>query len=113
MDQRLPANLEVSALLRQVQAEGGFATVLHKGEADSGTILVVTVERSGISEIYERMPALDGSRKWHPVLTQAIENKEVSQNYLDRRVIQDPDIWIIELDIANAERFIGISDRKS
>lgn len=113
MDQRLPANLEVSALLRRVQAEGGFATVLHKGEADSGSILVVTVERSGISTIYDRMPALDGSRKWHPAFVQDPENKQVFQDYLDRRVIQDPDIWIIELDIANAERFIGIGDRES
>lgn len=102
----------MSALLRQVQAEGGFATVLHKGDADSGSILVVTVQRFGISTLYERMPALDGSRKWHPVLTQDIENKHLFQEFLDRRVVQDPDTWIIELDIVNAERFIGIARRE-
>ncbi|MEO5586279.1 MAG: DUF1491 family protein, partial [Novosphingobium sp.] len=28
--------------------------------------------------------------------------------YLERRKYQDPDLWIVELDIANAERFIGL-----
>ncbi len=102
----------MSALLRQVQAEGGFATVLHKGDADSGSILVVTVQRFGNSTLYERMPAVDGSRHWHPALTQDIDNKQLFHDFLDRRVVQDPDIWIIELDIANAERFIGIASRK-
>jgi hypothetical protein len=112
VDQRLPAHLEVSGLLRQVQAEGGFATVLHKGEMDSGTILVATRDKSGISTLYERMPSLDGPRKWHIVLTQDIENMAGFQDYLDRRIVQDPDIWIVELDIVNGERFIGIVNRK-
>ena len=31
-DARIPAHLEVSGLIRSVQAAGGFATVLAKGE---------------------------------------------------------------------------------
>ena len=107
MDVRLPAHLEVSALLRSVDAAGGFAAVLSKGERDAGTLLVVITEKGEISRAYERMPEPDGSRKWHLVKTQGTENKIEFSDYLARRGIQDPDLWIVELDIAQGERFIG------
>ncbi|MBV1917442.1 MAG: DUF1491 family protein, partial [Sphingomonadaceae bacterium] len=36
-------------------------------------------------------------------------NKEEFEGYLQRRQNQDPDLWILELDIAHGERFIGLS----
>lgn len=107
MEPRLPAQLEVQALVRQVQAAGGFATVLAKGEVDAGTILVVTCENGNNSNIYERMPGLAGQRLWHSVKRHDPENPHKFQEYIDRRRRQDGDLWIVELDIANAERFIG------
>jgi len=108
VEPRLPAQLEVQALVRQVQAAGGFATVLAKGEVDAGTILVVTCENGKNSNIYERMPGLDGQRLWHSVKGHDPENPQQFQEYIDRRRRQDGDLWIVELDIANAERFIGL-----
>lgn len=107
MDARLPAHLEVAALIRRVQAEGGFAAVLGKGEPEAGTILVVITENGVNSRVYERMPQLDGSRKWSCSKSQDPENKAIFDEYLERRKRQDPDLWIVELDIARAERFIG------
>jgi hypothetical protein len=107
MDARLPAHLEVASLIRRVQAEGGFATVLHKGERDAGTILVVLAENGANFRLYERMPQLDGSRQWTLNRVQDPENKTDFQEYLDRRATQDSDTWIIELDIADGERFIA------
>lgn len=107
MDARLPAHLEVASLIRRVQAEGGFATVLHKGERDAGTILVVLAENGGNFRLYERMPQLDGSRQWTLNRVQDPENKSDFQEYLDRRARQDSDTWIVELDIADGERFIA------
>ena len=60
LDARLPAHLEINALIRRVAAEGGFGSVLQKGEPDAGTILLVLTERGGNARIYERMPGLDG-----------------------------------------------------
>lgn len=107
LDARIPAHLEVAALIRLVQAEGGFAAVLGKGEPEAGTILVVTTENGGNSRVYERMPQLDGSRKWSCSKEQDPQNKDIFNQYLERRKHQDPDLWIVELDIARAERFIG------
>ncbi len=108
MDQRLPAHLEVSALLRAVDAAGGFAAVLAKGEREAGTILVVCCENGASCELYERMPTPQGSREWTKTASQDNDNKEKFTEYLDRRHKQDPDLWIVELDIPQAERFIGI-----
>ncbi|MBF7013133.1 DUF1491 family protein [Novosphingobium resinovorum] len=107
MDARLPAHLEVSALIRRVNGEGGFATVLAKGEQDAGTILVVLSHNGSNVRLHERMPELDGTRRWRCSKTQDPENPFEFQEYLDRRKRQDPDVWIVELDGADAERFIG------
>ncbi|RYG33182.1 MAG: DUF1491 family protein [Burkholderiales bacterium] len=108
MDARLPAHLEVSGLIRSVQAEGGFATVLSKGDRDAGTILVVVTQNGLHSTAYERMPQLDGTRAWTSRISEDTENKEKFSEFLERRKNQDPDLWIIELDIAHGERFIGL-----
>lgn len=108
MDARIPAHLEVSSLIRQTQAAGGFAVLISKGERDAGTILVVITENGRNSKLYERMPQLDGSRAWHCALTQTTDNQPEFENYVRRRIDQDPDVWVVELDIADGERFIGL-----
>lgn len=108
MDFRLPAHLEVSGLVRAVEAAGGFAAVLSKGERDAGTIIVVITESGKNSRAYERMPQLDGTRQWHCSYRQGAENGQEFTENLQRRGSQDPDLWIVELDIARGERFIGL-----
>ncbi|MES2700828.1 MAG: DUF1491 family protein [Pseudomonadota bacterium] len=111
MDERLPAHLEVSGLIRAVQAAGGFATVLAKGERDAGTLLVVcchNATRDGpLARAFERMPLPDGTRDWGLAKSQDPENPYDFSEYCTRRHQQDPDLWVLELDIADAERFIG------
>ncbi len=99
----------MGALIRRAGADGGFASVLQKGEPDAGTILVVLTDRGRDARVYERMPRADGSRDWELARREDPENKTEFQEWLDRRGKQDPDLWIVELDIANGERFIGIT----
>ena len=107
MDARLPAHMEVGGLLRRVQTEGGFATVLSKGERDAGTLMIVVTEGGRNSRAYERMPQLDGTRAWTLSRKQDPENPHDFSEYLTKRGAQDPDLWVIELDIADGERFIA------
>ena len=104
---RLPAHLEVSGLVRQVQAAGGFAMVLSKGERDAGTIMVVTCEKGRNFRAWERMPQADGNRRWECVRSEDPDLPGAFTEFVDRRKTQDSDLWIVELDIADAERFIG------
>ena len=107
MDDRLPAHLEVAGLMRIVESQGGFATVLHKGERDAGTILILTIYRGEPVTLYERMPQLDGSRPFVAAKQQNLEKPQELSEYVTRRASQDPDIWVIEADIADGERFVA------
>lgn len=116
MDDRLPAHLEVSGLIRAVEAEGGFGMVLSKGERDAGTIMLVLLENGGSARAYERMPGLDGTRAWHCTRRQeesvdfgeSLTARLAFSDYVERRGTQDPDLWVVELDVAKPERFIGL-----
>jgi len=108
---RLPTHLEVSSLIKLAESHGGTAMVLAKGERDAGTVLIVTMCRGKDARLYERMPQLDGTRPFVATKEQDIENKSEFSDYLDRRRNQDPDIWILELDVDNAERFIELLPR--
>lgn len=108
MDARLPAHIEVGALIRAAEAEGGFGMVIQKGERDAGTILVVLLENGRDGRVYERMPQLDGSRAWICSKRQEMADSLAFSDYLSRRAQQDSDLWVIELDAAKPERLIGI-----
>lgn len=110
MTGRLPAHLEVSGLIRQATAAGGFAAVLRKGERDAGTILLVLLENGRNARLFERIPQADGRRSWTCTRQEDPENKQEFVDYLARRGDRDPDLWVVELDVAQGERLIGNGD---
>lgn len=85
MSARLPAYLEASAILRLAESQGGYATVLAKGEHDAGTILIVTLCRGASGVLYERMPQRDGSRTFIAAMRENAENHAEFSEYLARR----------------------------
>lgn len=97
----------MAGLIRAVEVAGGFAAVLHKGERDAGTIVVVLAEKGGNARLFERIPDAAGHRVWTCTRSQETETSDDFNQYLTRRHNSDPDLWIVELDIANGERFIG------
>lgn len=107
MDSRLPAHLEASAIIRLAESLGGFGTVLTKGERDAGTILLVTLCRGAGGVLYERMPQLDGSRSFVVAKREDPENPQDFSEYLARRRRQDQDMWLIEVDTVDPERFVA------
>ena len=104
---RLPAHLEVGGLIRQVSAAGGFAAVIQRGDREAGTIVLVLREKGANPRVFERMPQPDGARTWIATRAQDPENPQEFEAYLSRRGNRDPDLWIVELDVPNPERFIG------
>lgn len=106
MEGRLPAHLEVAGLIRAVEAAGGFAAVLHKGERDAGTLLVVTLD-DGLARLWERMPQADGSRPFVCTRTQEDADPRSFDEAIARRSALDPDLWVVELNVPKGERFIA------
>lgn len=107
MEGRLPAHLEVSGIIRAIESQGGFASVIAKGEKDAGTILILTIYRGENAVLFERLPQLDGSRPYIAAKQQNLEKPEEIFEYLEKRKKQDPDIWILEADIADGARFVA------
>lgn len=105
MEGRLQSSILVNALQRRAESEGGFAAVLAKGDPTAGAVLVILAERGEKIKILERL--LEGGERyaWREVGKQALANEQELQKFLERRRRFDPDIWLIELDVASAERF--------
>lgn len=105
MTARATSQLLIQALIRSVQAEGGFATVLHKGDAIAGTIIVMCTDSERHARLFERQPDFSKGYTLAPIATQSWGDEAEIAQYIDRRRRSDPDLWVIELDIAEAERF--------
>lgn len=105
MSGRLPAKTLVSALVRRVNQSGGFASVLAHGEDMGGMILIQTLEKGKFSGFFERMTDLDGKASLVRCGPAMGSDSPTLSDYLDRRRARDPDLWVVELDIVDAERF--------
>lgn len=105
MEARLSSAMLVSALQRRAESQGGFAAILAKGDPTAGSILVLLVEKGRKALLLERTLGPAGAYLWQPVSGQALANEDEFAKFLRRRRDSDPDIWLIELDIASAERF--------
>ncbi len=104
MSERLPASLIASALIRRVNDAGGFATVRARGDAQGGAFLLITTTRGGPARLFER--GLGRAGKSEPIdSTPADATPTAIEDYWRRRRARDPDLWVIELDSPDAERF--------
>ena len=106
-DSRLPAKLEITGLARRIEAEGGFATILHRGDADGGALLLLISSRGRHCACLERVLGMSGSYEWRVTGPGESAKSEEVAAFLAKRVQFDPDLWAMELDIADPERFIA------
>lgn len=104
---RLTSRFLVDLLIRRAEATGGFATILAKGDDTSGIILVQCSDRGRQGPLLERRFSPDGRYVWEPVGPDGAEDGESRANYRERRRKADPDLWIVELDIADAPRLVA------
>ena len=104
---RLKSRFLVDFLLRRTEAAGGFGTVLAKGDENSGIILVQCSERGEPGPLLERRFSAEGNYIWEAVGPTDTNDGESRTNYQDRRRKADPDMWLVELDIADAPRLVA------
>jgi hypothetical protein len=95
----------VDALIRSANAAGGHATVLKHGDDRAGGLLLICTEKGGLTAVLERGSDEQSRMVWRPVFSQPLENTDKISTYLENRTKRDTDTWLIELDIADAERF--------
>jgi hypothetical protein len=104
---RLPAHLEVASILRRAQVAGDFATILRKGDPERGSLLLMISSRGRHVASLERLMSLDAGYAWQSVGPPESASSAEIAGFLAKRARFDEDLWTIELDIADPERFIA------
>lgn len=101
---RLAAGVEASALLARARDLGGFGTVLRRGDAERGSLMLVLAERGTTRFLLQRLLGRSGDYAWE---AREIGDSAAMEQQLAKARERDPDLWLIELDIPSTERFIA------
>ena len=104
---RLTSRFLVDLLCRRVETAGGFAAILASGDPQSGVILVQCRNRGDTGPLLERRFSMDGVYVWDDIGRSVGDDDPSRTSYLERRKKADPDLWIIELDIADAPQLVA------
>jgi hypothetical protein len=101
----LSTDIWVYALLRRVHLDGAAATIVRKGDATGGAVLVRTYDpRSREARLYALAQAGDGESVWmQPVSSGAEADLDA---YAERAARRDPDLWIVEIEAVDGQRFL-------
>lgn len=102
---RLTSATLASALVRRVNQAGGSAMVLAKGDATAGAILLLLYQKGTNPRFVERGLGPKGDPALIAAGPAQFADERAVTAYWQRRRDFDGDLWVIELDIADAERF--------
>lgn len=101
---RVASHMLVAALRRRVEATGGHAMLLARGEAMGGSILVLLLDRGERPRFFEPGLGPEGERAL--IATGPAEpDSQAADAYWRKRRQFDPDLWVIEVDVPEGERF--------
>ena len=103
----MPTHIEVASILRRTATNGDFATIMRKGDPDRGTLLLIVTSRGRHVTVLERTLSFEGSYRWQSTGPAESAEPEKVAEFLRKRARFDEDLWAIELDIAEPERFIA------
>lgn len=101
---RLASGIEASALLARAREHGGFGTILRRGDAERGSLMLAIAERGVTRFVVQRLLQRDGRYGWE---SRESADGESLSHLLAKARDRDPDLWLIELDVPSPERFIA------
>lgn len=91
----------MQALLRRCSVEGKFGAVLHKGNADAGSVMVVINHLNGTHTLLVPPPGPaydeDGQRRFENRTPVALPWLELN-SLIERARKHDDDIWVVEVE---------------
>jgi len=101
----LSSDIWVYALLRRVNLAGAYATIVRKGDARAGAVLVKTIDRrTDEAAVYAEAVRADGQSVWMQPLASRVEAD--IDAYIARAVLIDPDLWVVEVEDPDGRRFL-------
>lgn len=103
MPRELPTHLWVSALLRRASVAGAFATIVHRGDADRGDVMVKVRRARGVADLYAPAFNPDGPAVFECLVT---EDEPAADALITRRRTSDRDLWVVEVEDAVGRHFL-------
>lgn len=80
---------------------------MRRGDRERGSLLLLVGSRGVHAGCLERVLSLDGTYRWQRVGPGESASSTQVADFLAQRTRFDDDLWAIELDIADPERFIA------
>ena len=94
---RLKPEIWVKAQLRLCDRAGIAFTVLRRGDADGGSVMMKIIDGEGRAQVLSQTTAPSGGLAWlRPLGPEPVEESEADA-YLARQREFDPDIWLLEI----------------
>lgn len=101
----LSSDVWVSALIRRAELDGAFATVVKKGDARAGDVVVKAYNTSTrTARLYSQSLDMNGEPLWIQPVTSEMESE--LDAYLERRRKYDPDLWVVEIEDRQGRHFL-------
>jgi hypothetical protein len=101
----LSSDLWVGALVRRAEIGGAYATVVRKGDARAGTVIVKAYDTSERrARLYTEAFGPDGDRLWIQPVSSELESD--IDAFIQRQAGYDPDIWVVEIEDRQGRHFI-------
>jgi hypothetical protein len=97
---RLRADIWVSAYMRTVEIQGGYAMLRRRGAAEAGAVFIVLDRLDGRAALFAPGPAdeIYGERRFvRAHQAEWVDSAEIATR-LEREVKRDPDVWIIDVE---------------
>lgn len=103
MDDRIPTELWVTAHVRQCTAKGMGIYVTHRGAAAAGTVMVKIVMRAQGCKLLNQSRDINGNIGWMDIFDGLLVDEKRADEYIQRTLSRDPDVWVIEVEDANGQ----------
>ena len=77
--------------------------VIRRGDPDRGVVIVKLNDRDGAVRLVTQMRDLEGVLVWSEVFDGRAVSDDEADDYIGRQTAYDPDIWVIEVEDADAD----------
>lgn len=107
---RLKTGIWVSAQIRLCDQKMIPAVIIKRGDIDAGGVLIKINTLGHGCTVLARVLDGEGNRVWMEVAggiaqdkDQHLKMEKKSDDYIEREINMDPDIWVMEIEDKNAE----------
>ncbi|MET4682797.1 DUF1491 family protein [Brevundimonas faecalis] len=101
----LSTDVWVGALIRRAETGGAYATVVRKGDARGGAVIVKAYDTATrTARLFTEATGMDGEPVWiQPV---ASDSESELDAYVERQRRYDPDLWVVEIEDREGRHFL-------